>query len=217
MAEPRYRTTTIGEVESLPGPGTLTWHPLRAALDVRAFGINGYTAAEAGQDVVEPHRETVHQEIYLVLAGSADFTVDGESFAAPAGTFVFLPEPEADRRAVAREPGTTVLAIGGPPTYDPSAWEWYFRASAIRETDLAGARAVLDDGLAEHPESGGMHYEMACQLALEGDADAALTELRRVAELDPGRLEHAPDDPDLVSVHERTDFRQLVQRAAGAA
>ncbi len=172
MPDARYRTTTIEQVEALPGPGTLTWHPLRAALDVRAFGINGYTASQAGEDVVEPHRESVHQEIYLVLAGSASFTVDGDSFEAPAGTFVFLPEPDADRQAVAREPGTTVLAIGGPPTYDPSAWEWYFRASAIRETDLAGAHAVLEEGLAEHPESGGMHYEMACQLALEGDAEA---------------------------------------------
>jgi hypothetical protein len=215
MPDARYRTTTIEQVEALPGPGTLTWHPLRAALDVRAFGINGYTASQAGEDVVEPHRETVHQEIYLVLAGSATFTVDGDTFDAPAGTFVFLPEPDLDRQAVAKEAGTTVLAIGGPPTYDPSAWEWYFRASAIRETDLAGAHAVLEEGLSEHPESGGMHYEMACQLALEGDAEGALTELRRTGELDPGRVVEAPEDPDLVSLHERTDFRQLVERAKG--
>jgi hypothetical protein len=215
MAAARYRTTTIEQVEALDGPGTLTWHPLRAALDVRAFGINGYTASQAGEDVVEPHRETVHQEIYLVLAGSATFTVDGDTFDAPAGTFVFLPEPDVDRQAVAREAGTTVLAIGGPPTYEPSGWEWYFRASAIRETDLAGARGVLEEGLSEHPESARMHYEMARQLAVEGDAEGSLTELRRTAELDAGRVVDAPDDPDLVSLHERTDFRQLVERAKG--
>ena len=42
-------------VESVPGPGSLTWRPVRLALGIRAFGCNAYTAGEAGQDVVEPH------------------------------------------------------------------------------------------------------------------------------------------------------------------
>jgi hypothetical protein len=125
---------------------------------------------------------------------------------------VFLPEPDAARHAVAGEPGTTVLAIGGPPTYEPSAWEWYFRAASAREQDLAKAREILEDGLREHPESGGMHYEMACQLALEGDGDGALEQLRRTGELDAGRVKHALEDPDFASVRDRRDFRELIER-----
>ena len=54
--------------------GTLQWRPLRRTLGVRAFGINAYTAANAGDEVVEEHTETGlgHEEIYLVLHGPGD-------------------------------------------------------------------------------------------------------------------------------------------------
>jgi mannose-6-phosphate isomerase-like protein (cupin superfamily) len=42
--------------------------------------------------VVEDHVETTdgrgHEEVYVVLAGHATFTLDGEHLDAPAGTFV---------------------------------------------------------------------------------------------------------------------------------
>ncbi|MDQ6820706.1 MAG: hypothetical protein M3076_10305 [Actinomycetota bacterium] len=47
----------LDELEAIPGPGTLTWRPVRRTLGVRAFGCNAYTAASTGDDVVEPHSE----------------------------------------------------------------------------------------------------------------------------------------------------------------
>ncbi len=37
--------------------GTLVWKPVRKTLGLTAFGINAYTAASAGDEVVEDHDE----------------------------------------------------------------------------------------------------------------------------------------------------------------
>src|SRR5918996_5436811 len=111
-----WKSTRLDENEPIPVVGgTLLWRPVRRTLDVGAFGINAYTASNAGDDVVEEHTEKVygHEEIYLVLSGRATFTLDGETLDAPAGTAVFLRDPSVKRHARAEEPDTAVLAIGG--------------------------------------------------------------------------------------------------------
>jgi quercetin dioxygenase-like cupin family protein len=118
MPEPP-RVVQLEEIEAVPGPGSLVWRPVRLTLGVRAFGCNAYTAGQAGQDVVEPHTEDpklAHQELYFVAAGRARFEIDGQHHDAPAGTYVFIPDPASHRYAVAEEPGTTVLSFGGPAT-----------------------------------------------------------------------------------------------------
>ena len=115
----------------MPGPGTLRWTPLRKHFGITAFGINAYTAAEAGQDVVEEHTEERlgHEELYVVVSGRATFVLDGEENEVPAGSAVFLRDPKVKRYARAEEPGTTVLAIGGKPgAHEVSAWECFFAA-----------------------------------------------------------------------------------------
>ena len=75
------RVVHLDELEAIPGPGTLTWHPVRAHLGLRAFGTNAYTAQRVGDDVVEPHDEDpdlAHEELYFVARGRATFTLDGE-------------------------------------------------------------------------------------------------------------------------------------------
>src|SRR5947207_12053208 len=108
------RVVHLDEVEALPGPGTLTWRPVRATLDLHAFGTNAYTAEEPGADVVEPHTENpvlAHEELYFVHRGRATFTIDDEQFDARAGTYVFVPDPASHRHAVAAEAGTTILSF----------------------------------------------------------------------------------------------------------
>ena len=153
------RVVHLDEIERIPGPDTLTWLPVRATLGIRAFGCNAYVAGEAGEDVVEPHTEDGaigHEELYFVVRGRADFTVDGDSFDAPAGTYVFIPDPASHRHAVAAEEGTTVLSFGGPPTFEPSSWEWKFRARPLIDSDPDRAREILDDGLRAHPDDEGL-------------------------------------------------------------
>ena len=86
-------------------------------LDIRSFGVNAYVAEEPGVDVIGEHDEVdegapQHEELYFVSEGHATFTVNGDEIDAPAGTFVFVRDPAATRKAVATEAGTTVLVIG---------------------------------------------------------------------------------------------------------
>jgi hypothetical protein len=183
-----HQVAHIDDLDAIPGPGTLTWRPVRAHFGLRAFGCNAYTAEEAGVDVVEPHDEddeAAHEELYFVARGAASFTIDGEAFEAPAGTYVFVPDPASHRHAVARKPGTTVLTFGGPPVFEPSAWEWAFRARPLIETDPGGARRVLEEGLESHPDSPGIRLRLAEVALVEGHRDAALDEVRQAVALHP--------------------------------
>jgi hypothetical protein len=199
MARPP-RVVHLDELEAIPGPGSLTWHPVRAHLGIRAFGTNAYTAADVGQDVVEPHDEDpelAHEELYFVARGRATFTLDGETFDAPTRTYVFVPDPATHRHGVAAEPGTTVLSFGGPPTFEPSAWEWMFRAVALADSDPAQARAIVDDGLDKHPESPGLRIARARVLLAEGDEAAAREALHDTLERHPDVIDYVRQDATL--------------------
>ena len=47
----------LDEIEGIPVFGALVRKPVRKTLGVTAFGINAYTAANAGDEVVEEHTE----------------------------------------------------------------------------------------------------------------------------------------------------------------
>jgi quercetin dioxygenase-like cupin family protein len=207
------RVVHLEQIEPVAGPGTLSWRPVRLTLGIRAFGCNAYTAGEAGQDVVEPHTEDpklAHQELYFVARGRATFTIDETTYDAPAGTYVFVPDPASHRHAVAAEPGTTVLSFGGPPTFEPSAWEWVFRAGPLIRSDPARAREILIEGLAAYPAARALHYNLACLEAVEGNRDAAIAALAKAIELSPDVAEWARGDDDLASLRDDPEFRALV-------
>jgi hypothetical protein len=205
----RYKVTRLEDLEAIPGPGSLTWRPVRAHFDLRAFGCNAYTASTAGEDVVEPHDEAGdpgHEELYFVHAGRARFTLDGDEFEAGQGMYVFVRDPTVHRHAVALEPGTTVLSFGGPPTFEPSGWEWSFRAEPLVETDPARARAILEDGARERPGSASIRYALARLEAREGHREAALAAAREALALVPAD-QHDQLRSDMRSNPAVADFR----------
>ena len=203
----------LEDIEAIPGPGTLTWRPVRLTLGIEAFGTNAYTAEEAGVDVVEPHTESPelgHQELYFVASGRAKFILDGEEHDAPAGTYVFVPDTATHRHAIAEEAGTTVLSFGGPPVFKPSAWEWTFRASNLKKSDPAGARKLLEEGLQAWPDSPSIFWELGCWEAVHGNDAAALDWLRKALEREPRMREYLETDDDLVSLREQPAFKALI-------
>jgi hypothetical protein len=204
------KTLRLDELEGIPVFGTLSWKPVRRALGVTAFGINAYTAADAGDEVVEDHdeRRLGHEEVYAVVSGHAVFTVDGEEVEAPTGTLVFLDDPGQRRSAVAREPGTTVLAIGGVPgRHEVSAWELFFPAlPAWRAGDYATAKRILEDGLREKPGSGPLLYILACVEARAGETDAALEHLNAAVATEERFREQAQEDEDLAAIRDDPRF-----------
>jgi tetratricopeptide (TPR) repeat protein len=187
--------------------GAVPWIPLRRELGISAFGINAYVG-EPGEHVIEDHDETSgaagrHEEVYLVQSGRASFTIDGEPLDAPAGTLVFVPDPSSRRGAVAEEPGTLVVAIGGVAgeAYAPAPWEASLHAALLAgRGDQERARAAVADALAEHPDHSSALYNVACAEALLGDRDAALEHLARAVELEPKCREWAQGDDDLASL-----------------
>jgi tetratricopeptide (TPR) repeat protein len=207
-----FETARIDELERLPVlDGELMWRPIRRRFDIRSFGTNAYTAGEAGAQVVEEHTEGTnrHEELYLVVAGRATFTLDGEEFDAPAGTLVHLPDPDVRRAAVAAEPGTTVLAMGAPPgaTFQPSGWEASFAAYAYRRLgDPERGRQTLREAVERDPSAWQGHYHLACFAALDGDREAALDHLARAVELDSTAARFAADDSDFDSIRDDPRF-----------
>ena len=204
------KTVRLDEIEGVPVFGSLVWKPVRRTLGVTAFGINAYTAAAAGDEVVEDHTEQTlgHEEIYAVVSGHAVFTVDGEEVDAPAGTLVFLDDPAQRRAAVAREAGTTVLAIGGVPgRHEVSAWEYVFATLPARAAgDYETARRMLEESVAEHPELPALHFHLACIEALCGNRERALDELEIAVAAAPRFREAAQTDEDLDSIREDPRF-----------
>ena len=201
----KFESVRFSDIEPVTVAGGLAWLPVRRTLGVEAFGINAYVAADAGEPVVEEHTEENlgHEEVYVVLTGRATFTLDGETLDAPAGTAVFVREPTVRRGAVAAEPATSVLAIGGKAgaPYSPSAWEWYFAAERYRkDADYDGALELLAEGLERFPDNAGMLYSMACWESLAGRSDAAVEHLRRSIELDPRLADWSKTDTDLDNI-----------------
>jgi tetratricopeptide (TPR) repeat protein len=218
------RIARIEDLERYPiaGQDGLTWRPVRRHFDIRAFGVNAYTAEEAGQRVVEEHREEGgHEELYVVITGRATFTLDGEEHDAPAGTLVHC-TPGTLRGAVAAEAGTTVLGIGAKPgeIFEPSGWEWVFAGvSLLDQGDEEGARRELQAGIDANPTAWQGPFNLACVEARLGNREAAFEQLERAAELDTEAVaNYAPNDSDFASIMDDPRFLAVTgQTDAGGA
>ena len=103
-----------------------------------------------------------------MLEGRARFTLDGEEVDAPAGTFVRV-DVAVHRQAVAVQPGTSVLALGGPPSFEPSASEWIERARPHIHSNPALARQIVEELRSARPDSPGP----GLRTALAQDPDLA--------------------------------------------
>ena len=91
------------------------WYPVQHYFGLTAFGVNVYVAKNDGDELLAEHDEagSAQEEVYLVTAGEAVFTIGGETFDVAAVSVVAVPDPAVRRGARARSAGTTVVAIGG--------------------------------------------------------------------------------------------------------
>jgi hypothetical protein len=195
-----FEVAHLDELDRYPvGDRGLTWRPIRKRFDVRALGINAYSAEEAGHEVVEDHTESSgHQELYVVVRGRATFKVGEEEVDAPAGTMVYLSDNELRREARAAEADTIVLAIGAKPgeAFQPSAWERWFVAYPMADRgDLEGAIDELRSGLEARPDHPVLLYHLACLTGRAG-RDEALGYARAALERAEFLREWARKDPD---------------------
>jgi hypothetical protein len=185
----------------------LTWLPIRRALGVTGFGVNAWTATDAGDPLIEPHDERSsaaggHEELYLVVAGRATFTVAGEELDAPTGALVLI-DVGTPRSAVAAEPGTTVLVVGGKPgaAMPASAFEHYYAAQPAYDAgDYDRAVAIAAEGLSDWPDHPLIHYQLACYHALAGRPAQARRSLDIAFAGDERTRAWAEEDDDLAAL-----------------
>lgn len=100
------------------------WILARRSLDLKSFGMNLVEIEPGGRIPEHDETEREHEEVYIVLRGSAAAIVDGEEHAAPAGTYVrFDPEPRRTIANVGDEP-VRVLIVSAPVRsgYAPMDW-----------------------------------------------------------------------------------------------
>ena len=134
----RFAVRRLEDVPRIPieEPGDPEWYPLQHYFGFTAFGANVYVASQAGGDLLGAHDETAsrQEELYLVVAGEAAFTLDGETVDAPAVTVVAVPDPTVVRGATAKTAGTAVVALGGEAREEfRSSWQpkWFERAPQL--------------------------------------------------------------------------------------
>jgi quercetin dioxygenase-like cupin family protein len=203
--------THIDELDAVEMPDGFVWRPVRRHFDIRGFGVNVYTAREAGGQVIEEHteRRLGHEEIYLVLRGRAKFTVDGNEHELGPGQLVIVRDPELRRGAVALDDDTAVLALGGKPgePHQISAWEAMFAAvPAAREERWADAIRIHEEALEEQPDHPGLLYNLACMEARGGRHLDALLHLKQAVALEPEWAVHAAKDTDFAAIRGEQGF-----------
>ena len=211
-----YAVAHLDEIDELDD-GRYPWRPVRHHFGITAFGVNAWTARDAGDRIINEHDESepdANEELYLVLRGRAVFELDGDRVDAPAGTFVFA-RPGVKRTAFAEEPETTIIALGGTPgkAYEPDGWELW---APLRPLYEAGEYAeVADRGRAlveAHPQYAELFYNLACCESLAGRTTDAIDHLRRAIDMSERFRAYAKDDSDFDPIRDEPAFKELVGR-----
>jgi tetratricopeptide (TPR) repeat protein len=209
-----YKVAHIHEIGPVDDP-RVVMRPVRGHLGITAFGVNAFSAAKAGDRVINPHAEDQPddpEELYVVVTGHARFEVGDDTIDAPQGTLVFVP-PGPRRTAVAEADGTTVLAIGATAgqAYEPSGWELFASLYPLYNAGEWDAYIEEAERLIEaHPEYPSALYNLACVESLAGRKDDALEHLREAIERWPRGKGLAANDSDFDAIREEPGFKELV-------
>ena len=216
----RWSVMPIAEIDGYADEDRPMWHMVRSVLGIEAFGVNAWTATQDGQELIVEHDEVGagagrHEEIYIVVTGEAEFTIDGETVAAPAGTVIHVPMPIV-RRAATAIAGTTVLVVGAKrgEAFEVSSWERSAEALRFWPTEeWERAIAVLQREHVEHPDNAGVLYNLACAEARSGNKDKAFERLTQAIDAGFDSPEHIRYDDDLESLHGDPRWKGALARA----
>jgi tetratricopeptide (TPR) repeat protein len=189
---------------------------VRRKLDITAFGVQAFSAP-SGIDVINAHDEMLlgeagQEELYIVLNGAATFEIDGETIEAPEGSIVTV-QPSANRKATAKDDGTTILVVGGTPgkAYEPYPEEAAEAFSAYNAGDYEVALAKQRIVVEKRPSDPVVHFNAGCFAARAGLADEAIEHLGRAVEINERIKELIATDEDLDSIRNDERLAELAK------
>jgi uncharacterized cupin superfamily protein len=120
-----WKVANINDIGPVKDSWSAGWHSIRHFFGIEGFGINA-ASKNAGDSITPEHDEAGdgQQEVFIVLEGEAEFTLDGKTQKANKFDVVFI-EPQVRRSAKALATPTTVLVVGGTPgkAYKVGNWE----------------------------------------------------------------------------------------------
>jgi tetratricopeptide (TPR) repeat protein len=210
-----YRVARLDEIEEV-SDGRCPWRPVRHHFGITSFGINAWTARNAGDRIINEHDEDEgedsQEELYLVQRGRATFELDGEQLDAPAGTLVYV-RPQVTRTAFAQEPGTTILAVGATPgkAYEPFGWEIWRPLHHLYEAGEYAEAADRGRALLEaNPDYAVLLYNVACCESLAGRTEDAIEHIRIGIERWESFRSYVVNDSDFDAIRDEPAFEELV-------
>jgi tetratricopeptide (TPR) repeat protein len=211
-----YEVAHLDEIEEL-NDGRAPYRPVRHHLGITAFGINSWTAADAGDRLINEHDESDfgEEELYFVQRGHAAFELDGERVEAPAGTLVYV-RPDVTRTAFAEEPGTTLIAVSGVPgkAFEPGGWELWGPIRPLYDAgkynEAADRGRELLDADPKYSRYSNLLYNLACTESLAGRTDDAIEHLRQAIGLTDLSRSYAKDDSDFDPIRDEPAFKELI-------
>jgi tetratricopeptide (TPR) repeat protein len=209
-----YAVAHLDEIDEITD-GRCAYRPVRHHFGITSFGVNTWTARDAGDRIINEHDEDDPdggEELYLVSQGRASFELEGERVDAPAGSLVYV-RPGVKRTAFAEEAGTTIVAMGATPgkIYEASGWEIW---SPLRPLYEAGEYAeAVDLGrklIEEHPEYPELFYNLACCESLAGRTTDAIEHLRQAIDASERSRAYAKEDSDFDPIRDDPAFKELM-------
>jgi tetratricopeptide (TPR) repeat protein len=212
MAE--YAVAHVDDIDEF-ADGRCHYRPIRHHLGITAFGVNAWTGHAAGDLVINAHDEddpTRDEELFLVLRGHALFELDGDQVDAPTGTLVRA-RPLMNRTAIAKEPGTTIIAIEGTPgkAYDARGWELWAPLAPLYDAgeyaEVADRLRILVEASPQYPM---LFFNLACCESLSGRTTHAIDSLLRAIEMSEEFRGAAKDDSDLDPIRAEEAFQRLI-------